>query len=158
MTCILTHSSGANTDLFGRRPFLVYGNVICFVGQLVAGTAKTPNQMIAGMAVTGFGAACCQMAAFALGELLPNKWRHIGVVIADWPTFVSTFIAPVTGRFGFHEGHWRWNFYVCAIMQAISFLGLYLMYYPPAHPLNIGYAQGFRELDYIGTHNLQPSA
>jgi hypothetical protein len=30
------------------------------------------------MAITGFGAANCQMAAFALTELLPNKWRHIG--------------------------------------------------------------------------------
>ena len=38
--------------------------------------------VIAGMALVGWGAGCCQMAAFALPELLPNKWRHIGVVIA----------------------------------------------------------------------------
>lgn len=38
--------------------------------------------IIVGMALLGFGGANCQMAAFALPELLPNKWRHIGVVIA----------------------------------------------------------------------------
>jgi hypothetical protein len=31
----------------------------------------------------GFGAGNCQLAAFALPELLPNKWRHFAVVIAD---------------------------------------------------------------------------
>ncbi|KAI9812935.1 MAG: hypothetical protein M1827_004453 [Pycnora praestabilis] len=141
---------GANTDLFGRRYFLVYGNLICFVGQIVAGSAKSAPAMIAGMAVTGFGAANCQMAAFALSELLPNKWRHIGVVIADWPTFVSVFLAPVTGRYGIHDGNWRWNFYGCAIMQFLSFVGLYFLYFPPAHPLNLSYGQVFKELDYIG--------
>ena len=70
--------SGANTDLFGRRWFLVGGNLICFIGHLVVGTAQSTNAIIAGMTITGFGAGTCQMAAFALTELLPNKWRHIG--------------------------------------------------------------------------------
>jgi hypothetical protein len=74
----LTCLRGANTDLLGRRWFLVGGNLICFVGHITVGTAKTTNAIIAGMAITGFGAANCQMAAFALTELLPNKWRHIG--------------------------------------------------------------------------------
>jgi MFS family permease len=69
---------GANADLLGRRWFLVAGNAICFVGHIIVGTAKTSNAVTAGLAITGFGAANCQLAAFALGELLPNKWRHIG--------------------------------------------------------------------------------
>lgn len=77
---MLTNIRGANTDLLGRRWFLVGGNLVCFVGHIVVGTAKTPNAVIAGMAVTGLGAANCQMAAFALTELLPNKWRHIGEI------------------------------------------------------------------------------
>lgn len=66
-------NSGANTDLLGRRWFLVGGNVICFIGHLVAGTARNANAVIAGMALTGFGGANCQMAAFALPELLPSE-------------------------------------------------------------------------------------
>lgn len=38
--------------------------------------------VIVGMGLLGWGGGCCQLAAFALPELLPNKWRHIGVVIA----------------------------------------------------------------------------
>lgn len=74
------------------------------------------------------------MAAFALPELLPNKWRHIGVVIADTSTLLAVIIAPVTGRYGVENGTWKWNFWAAAIAQFLSFTGLYFLYYPPAHP------------------------
>jgi hypothetical protein len=48
------------------------------------------------------------MAAFALSELLPNKWRHIGVVLADLSTLMAVIFAPVTGRFGWENGNWQW--------------------------------------------------
>lgn len=110
---------GTNTDILGRRYFLVAGNFICAVGHLVVGCAKNNETIIAGMAVIGFGAANCQLAAYALPELLPNKWRHIGmvskastatvshidailgVVIADAFVFVATTIFPVTARYGY---------------------------------------------------------
>jgi MFS family permease len=74
------------------------------------------------------------MAAFALPELLPNKWRHIGVVIADSSTMVAVIVAPITGLYGFNGGNWRWNFWFAAIAQFFSFLGLLFLYFPPAHP------------------------
>lgn len=74
------------------------------------------------------------MAAFTLPELLPNKWRHIGVVIADVTVYAAVILAPVTGRYGMAEGIWQWNFWSIAIFQGISFLGLFFLYHPPAHP------------------------
>lgn len=91
---------GANADLLGRRWFLVGGNIICFVGHIVVARATNSNMVTAGMAITGFGAANCQLAAFALGELLPNKWRHIGVVLADTGLYVVIVVIPVTARHG----------------------------------------------------------
>jgi MFS family permease len=74
---------GANSDLFGRRWFLIMGNVLLFVGHIMGGVAKNNTTMIAAFAIIGFGAGNAQLAAFALPELLPNKWRHISVTIAD---------------------------------------------------------------------------
>lgn len=74
------------------------------------------------------------MAAFALPELLPNRWRHIGVVLADMAGNLSVIVAPVTARHGFQEGHWYWNFGAGAILQFLSFLGLFFLYFPPKHP------------------------
>lgn len=62
----LTVLRGANTDLLGRRWFLVLGNLFSFVGHIILGTAKTGTAAIAGMTVIGAGAGLCQMATFAL--------------------------------------------------------------------------------------------
>jgi MFS family permease len=74
---------GANSDLFGRRYFILLGNILVFVGCIVGATSHSIGQSIAAHSMIGFGAGNCQLAAFALPELLPNKWRHFAVVIAD---------------------------------------------------------------------------
>ena len=90
------------------------------------------------------------MAAFALPELLPNKWRHIGVVIADFTVYIAVILAPVTARYGYEFGMWYWNFGAVAIFQGLSFFGLLFLYFPPAHPTGISYGEVFKSLDYVG--------
>ncbi|KAK4870079.1 hypothetical protein LT330_005133 [Penicillium expansum] len=141
---------GPNTDLLGRRWFLVLGNLVCFIGHIVVASAKSTNQVIAGLVISGFGGANCQMAAFALPELLPNKWRHIGVVIADFTVYIAVIVAPVTARYGYELGTWAWNFWGVAIFQGLSFFGLLFLYHPPKHPLGISYKEAFKSLDYLG--------
>ncbi|KAF2837878.1 fungal trichothecene efflux pump [Patellaria atrata CBS 101060] len=142
---------GANSDLFGRRWFIVGGNVLLFIGFIVGGTAKNNNALIASMALIGFGAGNAQLAAFALPELLPNKWRHSAIVLADVGVYFAVVVGPVAGRFSIQHGDsWRWLFYGPAIAVAFSFLGLYLYYFPPAHPRGLPFGQAVRELDYVG--------
>ncbi|KAK5032456.1 hypothetical protein LTR13_007279 [Exophiala sideris] len=147
-TCFML--CGANTDLLGRRWFLVLGNLVCTVGHIVTASSKTANSVVAGMAISGFGGGNCQMAAFALSELLPNKWRHIGVIIADITTIMAVIIGPASGRLGIENGHWQWNFWAAAIAQFLSFLGLLFLYFPPAHPYGIPIHQMIKEIDYVG--------
>jgi hypothetical protein len=51
-----------------------------FIGFILGGAAKNNSAMISSFALIGFGAGNAQLAAFALPELLPNKWRHIAIV------------------------------------------------------------------------------
>jgi hypothetical protein len=115
------------------------------------------------------------MAAFALPELLPNKWRHIGVVIADLTVYVAVIVAPVTARYGYELGTWTWNFWGIAIFQGLSFIGLLLLYHPPKHPyvstflgceypranqcssLGVSYLDAFKSLDYVGKYLINPT-
>ncbi|KAL9079600.1 MAG: hypothetical protein Q9157_001537 [Trypethelium eluteriae] len=143
---------GPNSDLLGRRWFLVIGNLITTVGHIVVASAKTSNQITAGMVIIGFGGALCQMAAFALPELLPNKWRHIGVVFADSVIYITVIVAPVTARYGLEFGTWQWNYWSMTILQFLSFLGLLFFYFPPAHPAGISIPQTLKELDYVGKY------
>lgn len=90
--------AGANSDLFGRRLFLLFGNVCCCVGFIITATASGASQFTAGLAVTGFGGGFCQMAMCSIPELLPNKYRHIGVCLSDGFVFVIVIIGPIVGR------------------------------------------------------------
>jgi len=72
------------------------------------------------------------------------------VVLADAATYIAVTVTPITARYGYFVGNWRANFYAGAGFQAVSFIGLFFFYFPPAHPLGLPYAQVFRELDYLG--------
>jgi MFS family permease len=95
---------GANSDLFGRRAFILFGNVLMLIGSILGGTSHSIKQTIAAHAIFGFGGGNCQIAAFALPELLPNKWRHIGVVIADAGIYFDVIAGPVVARIAYKRG------------------------------------------------------
>lgn len=95
---------GANSDLFGRRYFILFGNILVFVGSIVGATSHSIGQSIAAHAMIGFGAGNCQLAAFALPELLPNKWRHWAVVLADGLIYFDVIVGPVTARISSNHG------------------------------------------------------
>lgn len=89
---------GANSDLFGRRAFILFGNVLMITGSIVGGTAHSIGQAIAAHVLFGLGGGACQMAAFSLPELLPNKWRHFAVVLADAGIYFDVIVGPVAAR------------------------------------------------------------
>ncbi|RBQ90550.1 hypothetical protein VDGD_06250 [Verticillium dahliae] len=134
-----------------RRWFIVGGNVLLFIGFIVGGTAKNTTSLIVSCALIGFGAGNAQLAAFALPELLPNKWRHSAIVLADIGVYFAVVVGPVAGRFAIEEDEaWRWLFYAPAIAVIFSFAGLYFYYFPPRHPRGLPFSQALRELDYVG--------
>ncbi|KAL1892009.1 hypothetical protein Sste5346_007353 [Sporothrix stenoceras] len=143
---------GGNSDLFGRRWFIISGNVSVFIGYIVIGAAKNTEAVIAGSALIGVGAGLCQLAAFALPELLPNRIRHIGILIADSSTWVAVLFGPIVGRYSITEGaeRWRWMFYTPAILVGISFALLIWLYHPPKHPRGIPWHEAVKQLDYLG--------
>ena len=93
-----------SSDLFGRRYFILLGNVLVFIGSVLGATSHSMNQSIAAHTLLGFGAGNCQLASFALPELLPNKWRHFAVVIADGLIFFTVIVGPVTARIAILHG------------------------------------------------------
>jgi MFS family permease len=95
--------AGANSDLFGRRLFLLFGNICCCIGFIIIATASGASQFTAGLAITGFGGGFCQMAMCSIPELLPNKFRHIGVCLSDGFVFLIVIIGPIVGRVSFQS-------------------------------------------------------
>ncbi|KAK4994440.1 hypothetical protein LTR66_005528 [Elasticomyces elasticus] len=150
---------GANSDLFGRRYFIVPGHAFVFIGAIVGGTSRSMSQTIAAHVLLGFGSGNCQLAAFAIPELLPNRWRHIGVVIADGVTFFAVIAGPVTARVSItHGDNWRWGYWAVAITIFLGFIPLAFLYYPPKHPRGIPWDQALKHLDWVGIVSFTLSA
>lgn len=142
---------GVNSDLFGRRWFIVIGNLVVVIGTVVAGSAKSANAVIIGMAITGFGSANCALAVFAIPELLPNKWRHIGVTIADTSIAFVVLCGPSLSRYAMTgTTAWRWLFYSNSIANGFAGIVIFFWYHPPKHPRGIPWKQAVLELDYVG--------
>ncbi|KIV81318.1 hypothetical protein PV11_03510 [Exophiala sideris] len=139
---------GTQTDLFGRKVFIVGGSLLVTVGYVVMASTPNVGGLQAGMVVLSVGAACVQFANFTVGELLPNKWRHIGVVMSDYPTTFATLLGPVAARVSLANGTWRWMFGVPAILEFLCFAGLAVWYHPPRHPRGVDLRQGLRDMDY----------
>lgn len=95
---------GANSDLFGRRYFILLGNISVFIGALIGATSHSVGQSIVAHSFLGFGGGNCQLATFTLSELLPNRWRHIGVILADGFVFFVVTAGPALARIAYAHG------------------------------------------------------
>jgi MFS family permease len=150
---------GANSDLFGRRWFIIMGCVLITIGSIIGGTSHHMGQTIVAHVIIGLGGGNCQLAAFAIAELLPNKWRHIGVVIADGVAFFCVIAGPVTARVAIDHGEsWRWGYWSVVICGVICTGTLIALYYPPKHPRGIAWSVALKHLDWVGIFTFTAAA
>ncbi|KPI34672.1 Vacuolar basic amino acid transporter 5 [Cyphellophora attinorum] len=129
--------AGSVSDLFGRRYTILSGQLICVIGCIVAATAKAMDSVVVGETLVGFGAGLVFVAYAGVAELLPNKWRHLGL------TAIELFISIPWGAACVIIGNllatqtalgWRWCFYLGLIAGVISMVGTFVFYYPPTRP------------------------
>lgn len=153
--------AGTNSDLFGRRIVLILGNAICCAGFIVTATARNPTHFTAGLGITGFGGGFCQMAMCSVPELMPNKYRHIGICISDALVYVIVVIGPIVGRYaidasGFDGRAWQFIYWAGFILQFLTLGGVVWLYHPPKHPRGVPWEEAVKGLDYVGAALIVP--
>jgi len=110
------------------------------------------NQLIAGEVILGASIGTISVAYAGLSEILPNKWRGIGLA---WTEFnLSTWAVPGTllANAFMTKASWRVMFYIATGYGVFSLVGTFFVYFPPAHPRPDGKTkwQQFKELDFVG--------
>lgn len=94
---VMSPSVGRLSDIFGRRNFLLIGNVIGAVGCAVAATAKNVNTVIGASVIIGIGSAMHQLAWSCLAELVPKNKRSLALGVFQTTLTPSSVFAPVVG-------------------------------------------------------------
>ncbi|KAF2258090.1 MFS general substrate transporter [Lojkania enalia] len=144
--------AGRVSDIFGRRVVILFGQFLTIVGGIIAATANSMDQLIAGEVVLGVSIGIVSVAYAGISEIVPNKFRGIALAwtefnLATWAT-PGTLLATTL----LDDASWRVSFYLCIGYGAFSFIGTFLVYFPPSHPRPDGKTkwQEFKELDSIG--------
>lgn len=76
---IVVSISGRLSDIFGRRYFMITGSLISIAGCLVGANGTNINMMVASGTLFGIGSGFQEMAYACIQEMLPNKYRMLGV-------------------------------------------------------------------------------
>ncbi|HEV2581929.1 MAG TPA: MDR family MFS transporter [Ktedonobacteraceae bacterium] len=116
---------GKLSDMFGRKPIMLFGAVIFLAGSALSGAAQSMNELIACRAFQGLGAAALQPIAIAIiGDLFPprerGKWQGVSASIYA----LAAIIGPLAGGWLTDNASWRWVFYVNLPVGILAMLAL----------------------------------
>jgi EmrB/QacA subfamily drug resistance transporter len=103
---------GKVSDLYGRRPVLLFAIITFLVGSLLAGASQNMTQLIVTRAVQGLGAGGLLTLAFTIvSDLLPprDRARYQGIFGAVFG--LASLAGPLLGGY-FAQHDWRWIFYL----------------------------------------------
>ncbi len=104
---------GKLSDIYGRKPVLLFGIVVFLIGSVLCGLAGTMLQLVIYRGIQGFGAAALTSTAFAIPADLfvpAERARYMGVFGAVFG--LSSVIGPFLGGLITDTFSWHWVFFV----------------------------------------------
>ncbi|KAE8147584.1 major facilitator superfamily domain-containing protein [Aspergillus avenaceus] len=143
-------SWGKLSDIWGRKPLLLCGNVIFFAGSLVCAVGDTLPLFLFGRAVQGLGAAglltlvnICVCDMFSLRD----RGLYFGLLSVVWA--LASGVGPVLGGVLTEKASWRWCFWINLPIIGVSFLLLWfaLKLDTPHTPI----WEGLKAIDWFGS-------
>lgn len=75
--------AGPLSDCFGRRGPILSGQALITLGAVVGCTAQNINAIIAGQTLLGLGTGFLFVSYAGVPEMLPNKWRALGLGLLE---------------------------------------------------------------------------
>ncbi|KAF5009461.1 hypothetical protein FDECE_4315, partial [Fusarium decemcellulare] len=124
---------GCLADRFGKKWFIAAGGIVGVVGNVVAGTAKSTEVIIAGQAINGIGSSLFLIVVPAGMEIVSASHRSFAHgLMGSINGLISIMVLLVSGTFakGSTDG-WRWVYYFNAIFFGSCALSMVALYHPP---------------------------
>jgi EmrB/QacA subfamily drug resistance transporter len=115
--------AGKLSDVYGRRPFYLWGIGIFVVGSVLAGLAQSMLWLIAARVVAGIGGgALMALSTATIGDIFSprERGRWMGIVMGVFG--LSSIIGPTLGGTITDNLGWRWVFFITLPLVAVAWL------------------------------------
>ncbi|MGO0059498.1 MDR family MFS transporter [Brevibacillus fluminis] len=126
---VTTILAGRLSDLYGRKPFLLFGVGIFLIGAFLSGTSTTIIQLILYRGIQGIGSGLIMSAAFsAVGDLFAprERGRWTGYMSAIFG--FSSVLGPVMGGYIVDRLDWHWIFWIFLPLGIVAFVMIWMMF------------------------------
>ncbi|MDH4335095.1 MAG: MFS transporter [Chloroflexota bacterium] len=137
---------GKLSDLFGRRPMVMFGVSLFLIGSALSGISQEMWQLVAARGLQGLGAgAIFPIALAVIGDLFTpaERGKYQGLFGAVFG--ISALIGPALGGFLTDNFSWHWVFFVNLPVGAVALLIIWRLLPPIKHP------ERARSIDYLGS-------
>ncbi len=112
-TAVTVPLYGRLSDMYGRKPFYIFGFVVFLVGSAVSGMSTSIGMLIFARAFQGIGAgAMMSMPRATIGDIFNprERGRWMGLIMGVYG--LSTIIGPALGGWITDNWSWHWVFYI----------------------------------------------
>ena len=126
-TAVTVPLYGRLSDMYGRKPFYIFGFVVFLVGSAASGMATSIGMLIFARAFQGIGAgAMMSMPRATIGDIFNprERGRWMGLIMGVFG--LSTIIGPALGGWITDNWSWHWVFY---INMPIALIALVMVIY-----------------------------
>lgn len=142
---IATVLVGKLSDIYGRKPFLLFGIVLFIIGAFLCGTSTTVFQLITYRGIQGVGGGILMSATVtAVGDLFAPreraKWTGIMMAIFGF----SSVIGPTLGGFMVDHIAWKWIFWIFLPLGVVAFGMIWSMFPKTQRKVT-------EKIDYLGS-------
>ncbi len=118
---------GKLSDVYGRKPFYVFGLIVFMIGSAACGLAHSMLELVLARGVQGIGAgAMMSMPRATIGDIFNPKerGRWMGMIGAVFG--LSSILGPVIGGWITETFSWRWVFYINLPFGMLALIGVLL--------------------------------
>src|SRR3954451_6170561 len=135
---------GKLSDLFGRKPILIFGIIIFLVGSILCGMANSMTMLIIFRLIQGFGAgAVTPIATTIVGDIYSKEERANiqGYLSSVWG--ISAILGPALGGILVQYVSWRYIFWLNIPLGILAMIGIGIF-------LHENIEKKKHEIDYAG--------
>jgi len=141
---------GKFSDIFGRRPIMIFALVLFGTTSAICGAAKNIQMLIIARGFQGIGGGgILAMVNIIIADIVPLRKRGVYMGAVGAVFAFSSVIGPLVGGFFTDHISWRWAFYINVPVGVVAVIVISLFVNIPTPKSSM--IEKIKRIDFLGT-------